>query len=324
MTLADAPVISLMVSVNDLASSREFYEGQLRLRAIESDADTLTLDGGKVRVHLRRASDHGIMLPVPPDKSANITLLVEDADAARAEIEQRGVTFTETFRYQVGAIHDLYDPDGHWLSIYEPSEESLTWPSGAMIRAVRASACLSEQGAHGVRASDQPTSGKGSSPSSKVIYVFMFVGDPDVAYNFYGGALGLRSLESRPCRRGSTPHGRGVVKYDVGNLVLTTHHVHACRSGSDAEDHSSEETDLDPVTAKGIAPVFLVSDLDSVVDDLSRRGVRFTGSPERSELGRTAPFEDPFGHLLYLYEPAAVPHEAVLDATRPPLVRVHP
>ena len=51
------------------------------------------------------------------------------------------------------------------------------------------------------------------------------VPDAEAAYGFYHGELGLPYLECRPCRRGSINHAQGVVKYDVGSLMLTTHLV---------------------------------------------------------------------------------------------------
>lgn len=135
--LAERRVVYLFLYVRDLAASRDFFERALRLRVLEADERSVKYDTGEVILALNRAADYGIALPNEPDHSTDIVFLVEDLDAARAALEQRGVVFTETHRYEIGAISDFYDPDGHWFTLYETSAESLTWPSGDRIQAVR-------------------------------------------------------------------------------------------------------------------------------------------------------------------------------------------
>ena len=127
----------------------------------------------------------------------------------------------------------------------------------------------------------------------ELVYLFLFVPDAEVAFHFFHEVLGLRHLECRPCRRGSTDHERGVVKYDAGGLMLTTHL---------SQGASLPQEDL-VLQRKGIAPVFHVTDIKVAVETLAREGVH-TGDAVQSELGQVAGFEDPFGRVFYLCEPS--------------------
>src|SRR5205823_2380210 len=116
--LADARLVKLVLYVNDLAASRAFYENVLDLELLESDEASATYDTGQVLLSLEPASDHGITL-APRDRSADLTFLVDDLDATRDALGDRGLQFTKTLRYEIGATADFYDPDGHWMSLYE-------------------------------------------------------------------------------------------------------------------------------------------------------------------------------------------------------------
>jgi predicted enzyme related to lactoylglutathione lyase len=128
-------------------------------------------------------------------------------------------------------------------------------------------------------------------------YVFLFFRDPDVAATFYGGVLELEALEGGPCRRVATSAPIGVVKYDAGTMMLTTHHVE-----SDDPRHRGFT-----VGTNGVAFAFKVEDLTTAVATLSRRGVAFSdwpsANPSAHPLGRLARFTDPAGHVLLLQEP---------------------
>jgi hypothetical protein len=47
-----------------------------------------------------------------------------------------------------------------------------------------------------------------------------------------------------------------------------------------------------------------VPEIQRVVDGLARNGVTFSGGVRRLSVGSIARFEDPSGHLLFLYEPS--------------------
>src|SRR5690349_13627397 len=124
--LADSRIIYLFVYVSDLNKSREFYADKLGLRVIEEDAGCVKFDCGQVILALNQASDYEITLPQGRDNSADIVFLVEDLNATRAAIEARGVSFSRTDWYQPGGITDFYDPDGHWLTLYQPNDEAMS------------------------------------------------------------------------------------------------------------------------------------------------------------------------------------------------------
>src|SRR5258707_8331240 len=99
--LANSSVIHLILYVNDLSTSRVFYEDTLGLRVIEADDKSAKYDTGQTRLYLYRASDHGVTLSAQ-DHSADMTFLVDDLDAVRNDLEHRGVKFSETLRYEIG------------------------------------------------------------------------------------------------------------------------------------------------------------------------------------------------------------------------------
>jgi catechol 2,3-dioxygenase-like lactoylglutathione lyase family enzyme len=195
----------------------------------------------------------------------------------RAGLEGRGVRMSRTLDYEVGRTADFYDPDGHWFSLYEPSAEALTWPSGEKIRALAG-----------------PRNGNGALlDGHELVYLFVFVEDPDASLAFYNGVLGIEAIEGGPCRRGVTRLPEGVVKYDAACTLLATHAV----DGEHAAAHR--------VSTRGsgaLALAFRTPDVDAVAAELAARGVEFSDTSTASELGPTARFTDPAGHLYCLYQ----------------------
>src|SRR5262249_25590406 len=127
------------------------------------------------------------------DRSTDLTFLVEDLAVTRDALMARGVQMTETLRYVIGATVDFYDPDGHWIALYEPSATAMTWPSSEKLRAV-VRAGGGNPDAYGSAA------GLGGLVESRLkdcplVYLFTFIADPDVAFDFYNGVLGLQYLE---------------------------------------------------------------------------------------------------------------------------------
>jgi len=280
--LANSRIVYLMLYANDLEASRAFYEVMLGLRLIEADKSSAKYDTGQTILCLNRAADYGVKL-ARRDYTADLTFLVDNLDGVRATLAKRGVEFSETLRYEIGATVNFYDPDGRSISLYEPSTVAMSWPSGEKIRAVSTAGGKSAKGYGGA--------GSGLE-GRELIYLFLFVPDAEVAFDFYHGALGLHHLECRPCRRGSTDHERGVVKYDAGGIMLTTH----------LSQSAGQPPEVGALQRKGIAPVYHVTDVEAVVEALAQKAIH-SGGVVQSESGVMARFEDPFGRVFYLHEP---------------------
>ena len=242
------------------------------------------------RRHLTRACARRGARPL-----IDITFLVDNFERAHADLTARGLRFSPKLCYQVGTTADFYDPDGHWFSIYEPSETAMTWPSADKIRALRQAA------ASRVCSSADPASNGSTAPAltldaQELLYLFVFVDDPDRAIGFYQNVLGLEAIEGGPCRRGVTTASSGVVKYDAGGTLITTHHVDA--------DHAAKMR----VKTRGsgsVVMVFHTDDLSSAMSTLSRNGVDFPDGIKDTSSGRHAEFRDPWGHAYRLYEPSS-------------------
>jgi len=300
-TLAERRVVYLFLYVRDLAASRDFFERALRLRVLEEDDGSVKYDTGEVILALNRAADFGVVLPDEHDHSTDIVFLVEDLNAARAALEERGVEFTETHRYEIGAITDFYDPDGHWFTLYETSEESLTWPSGDRIQAVRA--LYQADGKPGLAG---PHGGPDFSLDGKpLIYLFLFVRDADEAVGVYAEGLAIRDLEGGPCSRASTADEEGVIKYDTGGVLLTTHSLETVREEEEIIDHPCPPRTVNPREMGGKALVFHAPDIEVAVKELAERGLQSPEGIVHSSIGATARYTDPSGHVYFLYEPSA-------------------
>ncbi len=294
VTETDLSLETIVLFVSDMVASCSFYEHTLGLRALEVTPYAATYSAGHVQLCLMPAAENGVTLRDGPDRSADITFMVENLPRCRDLLAARGVQFSRTLEYIIGQTTDFYDPDGHWFSIYQPSEAALGWPSGPKLEAL---------------ASGLPSAGAAAPgddlAGAFIAYVFLFFSDPDVAAKFYGDVLGLEALEGGPCRRIPTRAPIGVVKYDVGTAMLTTHHV-------ESEDKRFQ---VATVGSSGVAMAFQVAHLPTAVDALSRRGIAFSGRPTESPIGRLARFMDPAGHILLLREPAQEGERSVLAGT---------
>jgi len=302
--LSEARVALLIIYVNDLAESRAFYESQLGLRVIEADEASVKLDVGQVILTLHRASDYGIELVGRRDDSSDVVFLVDDVNAVRSDLEARGVTFVRRRTYEIGLVTDFYDPNGHRLMIYQPSRTALGWPSAEKLREVWR---LSGVGGSELIGPPSRESTAASGLDGKPLaYLFMFVPSSDDALAFYQGALGLRAIERvHCCNPACPPEEKGIVKYDVGGMLLTTHHVHRSPVVDDFGRIYSPRS-VDTAHTKGIAPVFLVHDIRDLTERLAQRGVAFSDrSVVKSQIGEIARFEATTGHGFFLYEPWA-------------------
>ena len=294
-TQTDLGLESIVLFVSDMETSRAFYEHTLGLRALEVGPHAATYSAGPVQLCLLPAAEHGVALQEGTDRSADVTFVVQDFARCHDALSARGVRFSRTLEYVVGVTAHFSDPDGHWFSLYQPSEAAMEWPSGGKLQALTS-------GVPGRRLGQAPAD---DLADAFLAYVFLFFGDAEVAEAFYAGALGLEAIEGGPCRRIRTSADMGVVKYDVGTTMLTTHHV---EPGDDRFRVATAGSD-------GVAMAFGVPDLAAAVDALSRRGIVFSGAPLESPIGRLARFTDPAGHVLLLREPTQQVERSVRAAT---------
>jgi catechol 2,3-dioxygenase-like lactoylglutathione lyase family enzyme len=304
--LADTRVLYVFLYVRDLAVSRAFYAGTLGLRVIEEDEGCVKFDAGQVILALNRAADYGIVLPDVKDHSTDVVWLVDDVRQATANLGARGVQFKPTDWYQPGGIADFYDPDGRWLTLYEPSAEALTWPSGERLRAVIEARRGRNGGGTAQKVSQPPAPGQ-EPPGlgdAELIYLFTFVPSSKVAQAFYHDELGLRALEGGPCSRTSGGDEEGVVKYDTGGILIATHHVEPERSQEEFEEHLCPPPELEGGRMKGVAPVFHATDAEAVARHLARVRPELKPVVTRAPVGTIVRVDDPTGHLVFLYEPS--------------------
>ena len=305
--LGAAPIVYLIVYVNDLVESRAFYADQLGLPILEADEDSVKLDAGRVVLCLHRAKDYGITLAGRRDDASDIVFLVDDVNAVRAALEARGVVFVRRRTYEIGLVTDFYDPNGHRLMIYQPSEKALSWPSGDKLRELwRASGRGGGTliGPPAVEIADPHVAARSGLAGKPLVYVFMFVPDSAEALEFYQMVLGLNAIENvHCCNPACPPDEKGIAKYDAGGLLLTTHHIHRSPVVDDFGKVYSPRV-ADPEHVKGIVPVFHVRDLPEVVEKLKASPVGSIGEVLHSHIGDLARFEAPTGHLFYVYAPS--------------------
>lgn len=289
VTQTDLNLETIVLFVSDMEASRSFYEHTLGLRALAVNPHVAMYSAGHVQFCLLPAAEHGVALQDGPDRSADITFMVDNFPRCRDVLAARGVQFSRTLEYAIGMTADFYDPDGHWFSLYQPSEAARGWPSGPKLEAL---------------ASGLPAPGDDLADAF-IAYVFLFFSDPEVAAGFYGGVLGLDVIEGGPCRRIPTRAPIGVVKYDVGTTMLTTHHV----------ESDDKRMRVATVGTGGVEMAFGVADLTTAAAALSRRGIAFSGWPSESPLGRLARFMDPAGHVFLLRESTQEGERSVLAGT---------
>jgi catechol 2,3-dioxygenase-like lactoylglutathione lyase family enzyme len=304
--LGETRVLYVFLYVRDLQVSRAFYADRLGLNVIEEDEGCVKFDAGQVILALNRASDYGIVLPDIKDHSTDVVWLVDDVRQATANLAARGVEFKPTDWYQPGGIADFYDPDGRWLTLYQPSEEAMAWPSGERIRAVIDARRTRTGGSTTQRVSQPPAGNKPPGlADSELIYLFTFVPSSKVAQEFYHQELGLQALEGGPCSRTSGGDEEGVVKYDTGGTIIATHHVEPERSQEEFEEHLCPPPELQDGRMKGVAPVFYAKNVEAIAQDLARKRPGLKPVVTRAPVGTIARVDDPTGHLLFLYEPSA-------------------
>ena len=129
-------VISIQITVSDLARVRPFYTDVLQFSAVAE-----TRDDARTTATLRRGDEtlllvapQKIGLPVPPAMPANdrllqhLAIVVADMDAASRRLTEHGVSFVSTapqtlprWNFDAAEIRALYfrDPDGHFLELIQ-------------------------------------------------------------------------------------------------------------------------------------------------------------------------------------------------------------
>lgn len=281
--LTYSKIIYIFVYVKDLAASRKFYEETLGFAVLEEDPDAVKYDVGELILALNRASDYNLHLKDTLDDTSLLVFHVDDHDTLRRTLEARGIVFPgPPLEYEIGVTSTFYDPDGHCFTLYQPSDESMTWPSATKYRAILASSSDTGQ----VNSRNEASTGL-SLGAHKMVYLFLFVSELNEAYEFYAKKLQLAVIEEDA--------GSGVVKYDGGGVLLTTHLV-----GGDVH----AKTDVEMTHERSIAPVFYVPDIQQIYDQLSDQKIKFDYPVRWLPIGGIARFTDPFGNPFYLYQPS--------------------
>ncbi len=104
--------------IEDPQRSKEFYERAFGLTAVNEDDDAVTFRFDNTLVHLlRRESAQQQVAPAQPGRApcCMLTIWVEDADAACAELRERAVELVNGPVDQPWGIRAAIfaDPDGH-------------------------------------------------------------------------------------------------------------------------------------------------------------------------------------------------------------------
>ena len=306
--LAGSRALFLFVYVEDPAEASPYYEERLGFRRVAGTAPGPTYDAGQVLITLVRASDHGIKLARPHDDSTDIVFLVDDIAATSAAVERRGVAFERQRTYEIGTVMDFYDPDGHRLMLYEPSQHALETPAGDKIRALWRAGGAGSANRIGppARHVDDPDEltllGFDGKP---LVYLFHFIKEIEPSMGFMEDVLGLTAIHRSPCcNHGCPDEQNAVVKYEAGGLLLSTHHMHGHEAVVDDHGNPYGARDFDPKHAKGLAPLFRTPRLLQAMTELERRGTTARMVLDRADFGGVAAVEAPSGHLVYLYEPS--------------------
>ncbi|MFI5495970.1 VOC family protein [Actinoplanes sp. NPDC051859] len=321
--LTGAPLVSLVMYSSNVAESADFYHHRLGLPHLSAEPNEARLSAGGVDLWLRPAGQHGVRLFGRRDDSSDVVFLTEDIDATRVALEGRGIQFERRRSYEIGSVTDFYDPSGHRLMLYEPSQTALGWPSGPKVREVwRAHG---RGGAEVIGPAAGPTLGPPEETGlagNPLVYLFMFENDQLSALGFYRDQLGLDLLERvHCCNQDCDEEIEGIGKYDGGDVLLSTHHMHEKSMVFDDLGRPYSPREFTPAHGQGIAPVFLVRDVAETTRQLAERGVAFPGGLQDDPAGTLARFEDPFGHPFFLLQRA--PGNAEQSKTREGAGSVH-
>ena len=241
--LTESRIGTVVLRSKNVERARSFYEDALGFVPLRAFPNSVTYDAGGVKLTINESSDFGKERNPEGDDTELLVFHVDSVDEMRTALEERGVEFGQTLRYEIGATVDCHDPDLHNITLYEPSAESLTWPSGKKVMEI-------------VNSGKSP--GGTLLGTRKLLYLFLFVRDTLEAAKFYRDSMGLRVIEEDP--------EAGVVKYDCGGLIIATHLV-----GGDAKC----AVDMDLTYEKGVVASFSVNSLSASMQSLEARRVPF-------------------------------------------------
>jgi catechol 2,3-dioxygenase-like lactoylglutathione lyase family enzyme len=132
-------VQELRLTVRDLPASVAFYADTLGLELREQEAGQARFATGTADLLLQA----GETAPDGREVRYSAYLIVfytRNIQEVYDSLGRRGLRFTsQRVGYSdIGATARFVDPSGHVFCLYEPSEESLTWGSGAKVRALTA------------------------------------------------------------------------------------------------------------------------------------------------------------------------------------------
>jgi catechol 2,3-dioxygenase-like lactoylglutathione lyase family enzyme len=307
--LAGSRVLFLFVYVDDLPATEAYYEATLGFRRADVASPGTAYDAGEVVLTLVPAAAHGIRLAKPHDDSTDLVFLVDDIAATGAALERRGVRFERRRTYEIGSVRDFYDPNGHRLMLYEPSPHALETPAGDKIRAVWRTHGRGSQrliGPAAERVEDPDVLAALGFHGKPLVYMFQFIKEIAPSMGFMEGVLGLEAIHRTPCCNSGCPDEQNaVVKYDVGGLLLSTHHMHGHEAVLDDDGNPYAARDFAPEDARGLVPLFEVDDLDLTLAELAARGAPARTVLNDGRFGAVAGVEAPSGHAVYLHGPGS-------------------
>ncbi len=138
---ASTPTVQeLRLTVDSLSTSVKFYSDVLGLELLERGDGQARFATGTVDLLLQAGARAPDGKAIRHDKCLIVFHTAEIA-ATHADLIGRGLVFkaTRVGYSDIGGTARFVDPSGHVLCIYEPSEESLSWGSGAKVRELTAS-----------------------------------------------------------------------------------------------------------------------------------------------------------------------------------------
>lgn len=133
VSLARPVLRELWMDAIDLAQSVNFYQNCLDIVLDTSTATEAYFVFQNLRLRIRALSSTGRPHPVRQDCML-LVIYCPDIIDAHSNLVSRGVVFPSSIsQSQIGLSIQFLDPSGYRLCLYQPSEESLGWESGAKV-----------------------------------------------------------------------------------------------------------------------------------------------------------------------------------------------
>ncbi len=125
--------------------------------------------------------------------------------------------------------------------------------------------------------------------------VWLYCKDVNQTQRFYKDIVGLKSIQDEESGDDTGPH------FDLGTVRLTL--LPRESGGSPAKKNGSSEKSQLAQQQQHL--VFVVENsIEAVIRDLTKRGVKMASKKViEDEMGKTAWFNDPDGHTIYLWQP---------------------